>query len=357
MFFKRRPAAEPAESSSEVVTIPEIFYGGGNPENQGGVSSQKSSVAMSASAAGATVSPGRTRLIAGVMITVFVIVLAGAGWYFWGYLGLGGNSDSLIPPPAPSVAPAIPSAPTTSAGIPEAPTVPETADNASVTSTPVIIATTTATTTPAAPVPVATLEFPAIIQIDSPDLDADGLTDAEEEVFTTDPSIFDTDADNYQDGLEVLNLYNPKGTAPVQIIDSGLVKDLVHAKNIYRIYYPLAWQVGLVDLAGDTTLITAANGDYIEYRIVPKIFGEDFTSWFARVANNERITDLQNSVNRFGTAYWHRRDDLVAYVDKPDFVLAIIYHPQSNAPIAFRHVMQMMLASLRLEGITSNPAP
>lgn len=44
------------------------------------------------------------------------------------------------------------------------------------------------------------------------DSDSDGLTDAEEELYGTDPENPDTDADGYPDGSEVLKGYNPLGS-------------------------------------------------------------------------------------------------------------------------------------------------
>jgi hypothetical protein len=192
------------------------------------------------------------------------------------------------------------------------------------------------------------LEFPSQNPIDGPDSDADGLTDAEEEVFGTDSGLFDTDADNYYDGQEIVNLYNPKGTVPNGLLESGLVKEFNQARSIYKLYYPTPWQIGTVDPAGATTLISAINGDYIEFTISPKKVTEDFAGWFGHGAPDERITELQSFTNRLGTTYKMRTDGLVAYVEKPDFVLVVIYHPSTKAPVAYRHIVQMMLNSLRI---------
>lgn len=60
----------------------------------------------------------------------------------------------------------------------------------------------------------ASLEEPVTETSSTPssDVDADGLTDAEETFYGTDPLRFDTDGDGYGDGDEVQHGYNPVGT-------------------------------------------------------------------------------------------------------------------------------------------------
>lgn len=55
-------------------------------------------------------------------------------------------------------------------------------------------------------------------QTDSVDVDSDndGLTDAQEETYGTDPNNPDTDADGYTDGEEVLAGYNPNGEGTLE---------------------------------------------------------------------------------------------------------------------------------------------
>ena len=351
MFFKRgqkkNPEAPIPGPSVSVSTIPEVFYGGNNPEPVSASSQQNKSVSPKS-----IVPEGnktRTRLVAAVMIFIFVAACAAAGWYYWNYLSSDSDQSPVItetvvqtPPPNQDLQPEQSTqAPTTTL---KTETLPANGVGLSPTSTKTL-----------ASFNDLALEFPTLNQFDSSDFDADGLTDLEEEVYGTDPSIFDTDKDEYNDGQEVANLYNPKGQAPVRIADSGLVREYTAPDSGYRFYYPISWTVGAVDAAGTNILLTAANGDYIEVRQSAKRPGEDFSAWFGRMAGTEKITDLENSLNRFGTAFYKRKDDLVAYIDNSQSVLVLIYHPESSAPINFRHIMRMLLESLRVTGVSTSP--
>lgn len=343
MFFKRKsptPSSGHEASAAVIKTIPELFYGGSDPEvyHQSG---KPATTLARGRVSNSEPNQNKKKLIGILFLILFLTVAGFGGWYV----------VTKYFPPSPST-PVVPQT--------AAPVVVQTAPIA--TSTPIIEPTTTASlSTSTSPIITTTttvsfkqesnFEFPPIIQIDAADLDADGLTDAEEEIFGTDPSMFDTDKDGYYDGQEVFNLYNPKGTAPVRLVDSGLIRDYVSPSAKYRVYYPATWQLGTVDVLGNQVLISAENGDYVEVRVSPKQNGEDFTGWFSRLASGERITELQTSVNLFSVSYYKRKDDLVAYFDTPNVVYVLIYHPKTSAPLVYHHVVQVMEQSFRLPGV------
>ncbi len=197
------------------------------------------------------------------------------------------------------------------------------------------------------------ITFPVISLLDTPDIDSDQLTDAEEEIFDTDSGGFDTDKDGYYDGQEVLNLYNPKGVAPIKIIDSGFVKEYLNSSKSYRLYHPTSWQVGSVDIQGDQVLFSSIKGDYVEVRVVEKRSDENFQQWFDRVATAQKYGDLLQFVNRFDVEGMKRRDGLVAYFDRFDSVVVMVYHVNTPGPIAYRNIMQLMMQSFRHSGSSS----
>lgn len=192
------------------------------------------------------------------------------------------------------------------------------------------------------------LEFPPILTLDGADVDADSLTDLEEAIFGTDSGTWDSDDDKYYDGQEVYNLYNPKGQAPVKLVDSGLVLEYKNFYSGYRIYYPSVWQRGSVDVSETQVLFSASNGDYIEVRVFTKEAGQTFVNWFSRYAEGQNYTDLVSFKNRFAENAMIRKDNLVAYFEDANYIYTIIYHTKDRGPILYRHVMQMMYQSFRM---------
>lgn len=350
MFFKRASKlASPKPTLESVQTIPEIFYGGNDPEADVRVGNKtivKPNSVTSGSGSGAgTVSATHTRLIAVLMISIFVVVSAGAAWGYWKYLGGGSGSVSVETNQTTTQVEGIENS--SENGVVEMPT--STTDLA--TSTPAVVTTTISNIVPtSSPFSLSELaaDFPVINQLSAPDFDSDTLSDLEEDVFGTDQSVFDSDGDGYSDGQEVVNLYNPKGVTPVRLVDSGLVREFTHPRDVYRLYYPLVWQAGSVDAGSNTMLFTAANGDYIEVRLFNKNNGEDFSNWFGKNAKDQQITDLQTISNSFKTQYFKRKDGLVYYVDLREQVLVVLYHPLVNSPINYRTILQLFMESLRV---------
>ncbi len=344
LFRKKTTAPEPAvEITARIQTIPDIFYGGNDPEiyhpkTSGSVSgsevplSEQKTSPRSSFGSGSW--PSRTIKI-GFGIGLFVLAVAGISWYYVREYYVSNNKTVDTTPPPPVFV-------TTATTTIETPVIPL---ETSVTSTP---------PTPTPEVPTSTrslaggpMEFPPINNFDSSDFDADSLTDLEEELFETDSAAWDTDKDGYYDGQELFNLYNPKGFAPVKLIDSGLVQEYSSPLLRYRLYYPNAWQVGMVDTEGKQVLFSTISGDYVEARVVNANPGSDFATWFASAAIGERITDLTPIVNRFGISGWKRKDDMTAYFMQSNQVYILIYHPITGGPLAYRHVMHMMVQSFR----------
>lgn len=191
------------------------------------------------------------------------------------------------------------------------------------------------------------LNFPPIILANTADSDGDELTDFEEEVFSLDSGTWDTDNDGYYDGQEVNNLYNPKGYAPVKIIDSGLVSEYVNAYFNYRIYYPQIWEKGEVDKDLKQVIFSSITGDFISVTVFERQNNEDFYSWFAREANDQKASDLSTYINRFNYRALMRKDGLVYYFENDRYFFVLLYNPRDLGPIKYRSLFKMIAQSFR----------
>lgn len=73
----------------------------------------------------------------------------------------------------------------------------------------------------------------------SADADKDGLTDAEEVIFTTNPSVADTDGDGFPDGSEVKLGFSPKGSG--KLAASSLVSTFTNSLYGASVLHPKGW--------------------------------------------------------------------------------------------------------------------
>lgn len=192
-----------------------------------------------------------------------------------------------------------------------------------------------------------TLLIPALLPINSADVDQDGLTDAEEEFFSSDPGNRDSDQDGYLDGLEVRNLYSPQGFAPIKIIDSGFVREYTNPRWNYRLYYPVAWELDAVDAQQRQVLISTITADYVDVQVFDKRPGETITTWFARVVRGMRFQELREEQTRFKQTVLVRPDFGVAFFDSPGRVYALVYRPGTGNAISYPHIAEMIIQSFR----------
>lgn len=329
MFGRKKESNIPAKPkiTANLLLMPEAFYGGKDPVVH--YQSAKAEIKPPVGGKMALKNKKLFFIIGGILLTACI---AGISWY---YFSQANQAVKIVQPAVEEENPLQ--------EIPEE-KVPEEALQAVVTTTE---ETATSTEITALSLLERPLEFPQIFLTNSADTDSDSLTDVEEEIFSTDSGTWDTDGDGYYDGQEVYNLYNPKGTAPMRIIDSGLVQEYVNPAWQYRLYYPVEWQVGSVDAENKQVLFSSASGDFIEVNVFEKEAGEIFRDWFARKAGGQNYLDLEGFTNRLKESGFKRNDDLTAYFESGDKVYVFIYHPGTTGFIAYRHVMQLMLQSFR----------
>lgn len=261
---------------------------------------------------------------------LFLLFIAGAGWYYY-------RASTSIPPAAPP-APLPPRLESVEPGLSEPASEPAFA--------PIL------EPAPAAPtIREPGIEFPSRFLADTVDLDQDGLTDLEEEVFAADPAASDTDQDHYSDSHEVYNLYNPIGKEPIKLIDSGLIKAYTNPVWRYRLYYPKDWALGEADAEFRQVLFSTFTGEHVEVRVFDKSAGDTFSDWFARLAPQENQAELVDFSSVFKESGFRRSDYLVYYFTDSNHVYGVVYRAGSGATvIGFRTVIKMIARSFRMVG-------
>jgi hypothetical protein len=333
MFGKKTDREEKQNERTDLVvhTIPDMFYGGKNPDIY---VNHTSSVPTTHIKPKVSVAPVVHKHHVGLFVGIGIILLlliSGVSWYYLrGYMS---QKSGVIPAPLDPPAPVV-IVPTNT--VPVANPV-----------TTIVIATSTgvADANVASSSDIAYI-FPTFGLFDTADLDADGLTDMEESLYGTDPGIWDTDGDGYYDGLEVQHLYSPLTVSPAKITTESIVREYVHPQFGYRFYYPSSWQVALVDTEGEQLLISAQTGEYIEVIRSSRLNNELFVSWYARVIGAAaRYTDFSVEKNRFAFEYMRRPDWLAGFFESPDAVYTLIYHTGNNQDVVYRRSMSLVIQS------------
>ncbi len=196
------------------------------------------------------------------------------------------------------------------------------------------------------------LELPLPEIVSSTDTDFDGLTDAEEALYTTDPAKADKDDDGYLDGQEVENLYNPTGNAPIRIVDSNLVKRYTNPLFGYSIFYPTSWtERALDDKNPREVLFTAPTGEFIQVIVDDNSEGLSAVQWYAK----QFPTVLPESLERIFVdnleGVW-TKDMMTVYLTKivapaseKRLLFGITYNYGERTSVNFRTTFKMMIKS------------
>ncbi len=351
MFGSEKKQQEEEVSDIAVETIPTDFYGGANPiiqfkktvkevkiDSASPLTTRERAMFHKATTAGAGESLHPAHLLSNKRFVVvsaagiFVVCAIGGAWYYTAQYKQEQQNKLLSQvQPGPVV-----STPDPVSVAPVVPVIPE--------STP--------TPPSSTPKSDSSIDFPSELLAMGPDLDKDGLTDSEEEIFKTDPGVPDTDGDSYSDSHEVYYLYNPSGIAPQKLIDAGQVADFVNPVYDYRVYYPATWALGNVDQNFQSVLFSTITGEYIESSVFDLLPGETFEGWFARSAAGQRFDQLESFYSVFKERGVRRKDKLVYYFTDSKRVYLFIYHTTQNTVANFPNIITMMARSFRLAGNT-----
>jgi len=268
-------------------------------------------------------------LIIGAVVVALIVIILGVLYYI--------GSRKSAPAPLP-VEPQtnIPVAP--SATVPENNPAPATTENTNINEQP-------AEVTP-----------PTIVKLSSTlDSDNDGLTDKEEELFTTDLQKPDTDNDGYTDGQEVLNLYNPAGLAPVRIEDSGLVGKYDNPTYSYSILYPKKWLARALDDTNQEVIFTSDTGEFVQVVVQENPEQLVLLDWYRAQFPEQGESQIESVTNKTKDLSGIKSPDgLTVYYSSDKYIYAISYNIGARNDLNFKTIFEMMYASFSLA--TSVPA-
>jgi cytoskeletal protein RodZ len=188
------------------------------------------------------------------------------------------------------------------------------------------------------------------------DFDNDGLSQAEELLFSTNPDLEDTDKDGYKDGQEIASLYNPL-LPGADLSTSGLVIRFNNNIYNYALLRPKAW------------LVKTDGGNLAEMLVLPNSeSGESFTISTINNAGDLSLNDaLTANAARLGTALNYEnyslagepalrsRDGHNVIAIHNNFIFIISYDASSPGGANFNTVFDMMLNSFEWTVAQDNP--
>lgn len=177
------------------------------------------------------------------------------------------------------------------------------------------------------------------------DSDSDGLTDQEERlIYKTNVQLPDTDRDGFLDGNEVFHRYNPNGSAPATLFESGVIRVapvLEQGQERWELMYPTSWS-----LEQDGTVLralVATTGERFTLQINPKDTAQSLGEWFRASGSTKTIL---SSRSKNGYELLVSDDQKTVFVDAGASVFVFGYDPGARATLEYLQTFQMMLNSL-----------
>jgi hypothetical protein len=194
--------------------------------------------------------------------------------------------------------------------------------------------------------------------VSSLDSDNDGLTDKEETVYNTDPNKPDTDADGYPDGVEVLNLYNPRGFTPVKIEDSGLVNRYTNNTFKYSILYPAKWLARALDETNQEVIFTSDTGEFMQVIVQENQDHLPLVDWYQAQVPGINLEQIEYTAdkNKILTGI-KSLDGLTVYFGNENYIYSITYNIGTRTELNFLTTFAMMYRSFGLESQAAAVTP
>lgn len=179
------------------------------------------------------------------------------------------------------------------------------------------------------------------------DTDSDGLTDVEELLYGTDFRDPDTDHDTFLDGNEVFHRYDPKGTAPSTLLDTGAVKVYSDAATPFTMYYPVSWKATTNATASEVTFKTPTQA---KMTVVWAAKAVELTpeEWVVANVDGASAASLDATYTKEGYYIAQGEDGFTAYLDGGASIFVLTYDLNGASEIAYLQTYAMMVNSFQL---------
>ncbi|MFH1187654.1 MAG: myxococcus cysteine-rich repeat containing protein [bacterium] len=179
------------------------------------------------------------------------------------------------------------------------------------------------------------------------DSDEDFLTDAEENLYSTGVNNMDEDGDTYLDGLELINLYNPKLKTPASLVDSGLINIFNNQEQGYSLFYPKGWKVRYVNVDKSEVSFESSTVEFAQVLVSDNPQKESITAWAKKQFPDIEISKLER-VGVGDKLGIKSPNGLTVNFANEDKIYSVTYQISTLRNLNFKATFQMMYNSLKL---------
>ena len=251
------------------------------------------------------------------LIAVGVVIIVGIGLGGWFLL------DSLEEPEMATETPVLP--------LPPPPIVP-------------IVVPIVAPVVPSEPIPLANPFGNGVYP--GKDSDSDGLTDVEEKLYGSHELRPDTDGDAHIDGNEVHHLYDPTGTDPKRLVETGIVERVAPTDFGYALLVVTDWD-RVIRADGKQLLVRVPTGETFKMVLQPIAPTMTILEWYQSQTPVAQQVTLDSTRTKQGFVSAWTKDQLTSYVRLSDDQLLIVtYQLGDHDRVEYRQTMEMMINSV-----------
>ncbi len=185
------------------------------------------------------------------------------------------------------------------------------------------------------------------------DTDADGLTDVEERLYKTNSQVQDTDGDQFSDGEELGNLYDPIRMDGSRLEISGLVSPFTNRTFSYSFYYPASWSARAVNQSDREIVISPATGEFFSISVQDNPSQLSAVDWYVSSVDPSADTSQLKTLSLNNWSAVLNPSARAAYLVKIDttgavlapYVYVLTYDPNTSDQVQFQTTFMMMIRS------------
>ena len=174
------------------------------------------------------------------------------------------------------------------------------------------------------------------------DTDQDNLTLLEENIYNTNKNKKDTDGDGYNDGQEIVNLYNPLASKQ-KLLNSGLISVYRNIVYKYNIFKPVPWIAQFINESNNEIIFlnNAETGEFIIIKVVDNE-GLNLNTFANSILQEEVVLENYNLGDKPAL---RTSDGLNVFMITEDYGYHIEYNLGELEIVNFATTLEMMLNS------------